>query len=130
MIKLNLTEKEMEELLEQYYLEFEGISAKVHFCPETVYEGIYETKSIEPRIKVTRMMKLMGCERSVEETKGKSEIIKCLNKALARDGYSLENIRVYKDTDRCITTSSVQIDVKQLDKGKVKVYETNSTRQY
>lgn len=130
MIKLSLTDKELEELLKQYYKEYEGIDAEVHFSPETTYEGLYETKSIEPRVRITRMMNIMGRERKVEETKSKSNIIKCLNTALSKDGYSLEGMILHQSSDRGITSNSIELNVKPISKGKVKVYETNSTRQY
>ncbi len=123
MIKIRLTEKEMEELLQQYYLEYEEISATVHFYLETVYEGIYEIKSLAPRMSVKHKMNIMGREREVEETKTEKDIVACLNKALAKDGYSLHSIKGYQDTDRGITSSSIELDVNQISKDKPKVYE-------
>lgn len=128
MVKLNLTTKEMEELLEQYYLESEGVEAKVHFYAETTYHGIYEDKIIEPRARVTRMINILGKQRSIEEVKYKDDIKKCLNECLNREGYSLENIVVHSDTDRGITSNSVEISVRQSSKNKVKVYENSSEK--
>lgn len=123
MIRLNLTTKELEELLEQYYLEHEGIEAKVSFRAKTSYVGVFETKSVEPRIAVEHKVTIMGSERVIEETKEKDEIIRCLNTALAKDGYAIENIKVHQDNDRRVTSDAIELNLKQISKDKVKTYK-------
>lgn len=92
MITLKCTEKEVINIIEQYYKQKEGRNVTASISAERGFIGLYETEGCITTIKIKEEIEFLGMKKEVEISINKNELEEILNILLDENGYIVKNI--------------------------------------